>query len=107
MLRFLSKLKGKSSKYCFDNLFFYGTKKEVPTLKSGKNQTKYDEESKSNQVTSPECEEVNAFTTYTSINLLTKIGLSLLLLIIHLFISYPESPLVFCRGIWIRKPQAG
>lgn len=66
MLRFLSKLKGKSSKYCFDNLFFYGTKKEVPTLKTGKNQTKYDEESKSNQVTSPECEEVNAFTTYTS-----------------------------------------
>lgn len=34
------------------------------------------------------------------VNLLTKIGLSLLLLFIHLFISYPESPLVFCRAIW-------
>lgn len=34
------------------------------------------------------------------VNLLTKIGLSLLLLFIRLFISYPESPLVFCRTIW-------
>lgn len=46
MLRFLSKLKGKSSKYCFYTFFSFQKKKkkmkEVPTLKTEQNRAKYD-----------------------------------------------------------------